>query len=241
MRRCFCGGLVFLGGCLLTAFLLSLFFRTDKLPRNTLVYIFAFSNYGYFGYPVMEAVFGSEFVAKTILFAVPSSIAIASVGYYLLLGKGVSLKKTLLSPTVIAIVLGCAVGLSGLKLPKAVTDILKTASNCMSPVSMLLTGVVLGKFTVGSLFKSPFAYLVSAVRLLAVPLIFGGVLLLFRVRGLLLAIPVILTAMPVGMNTVMFPESAGVDSSENARICFASYLMGLLTIPLAFAFASWGM
>lgn len=237
----FLWGLVFLAGCLLTAFLLAKCFKTDILPRNTLIYIFAFSNYGYFGYPVMEGVFGSEYVAKTILFAVPSSIAVASIGFYLLGGKNRDLKKTLLSPTMIGIVIGCALGLSGLSLPKAVADALKMASNCMSPVSMLLTGFVLGKFKVGTLFKSPLAYLVSAVRLIAVPLIFGGVLLLLGVRGYLLAIPVIISAMPVGMNTVMFTESAGLDSGENARVCFASNLMGLVTIPLAFAFASWGM
>ena len=246
----FLWGLVFLGAVLALGFVVALCLKKTSIPRNTLIYIFAFSNYGYFGYPVMEGVFGKEFVAKAIVFAIPSSIAIGSIGYFLLMGKGKSVAKSLLSPSVIAIVVGCLLGISGIletatqdvtvvnTVLTFVNDTLSTASNCMSTVTMLLTGFVLGSFSLKDLFKSPVSYLIGVLRLMLMPAITATVLYFLGVRGLLFAIPVIITAMPVGMNTVLFTEAAGKDSSESARICFISYIMGIITVPLAFSLAA---
>lgn len=231
-------GMVFLLSVLLIAYVLSVILKKTKIVKNTLIYMFAFSNYGYFGYPVMEKVFGAEFVAKTIMFAIPSTIAIASLGYFLLMGRGKSLLKSLLSPTIIAIIIGVAIGLTGINLPNPVSDGLSSLSSCMSPISMILTGFVLGKFSLSELFKDGASYIISGVRLIFMPLIFACALYLLGARGILFQIPVIITAMPVGMNTVMFAEAGGNDSSKSARICFISYITGAITIPFAFLIAS---
>ncbi len=231
----FLWGIAFLISVLLIGFVLALILKKTNIPKNTLIYIFAFSNYGYFGYPVMEQVFGENFVAKTIVFTIPSTVAIASLGYFLLMGKGKSAVKSLISPTIIAIVIGVAIGLSGIKMPRPIIDCLSTAGSCMSPISMILSGFVLGKFTLKELFKSPISYIVSALRLIFMPALFIIVLYILGIKEMLFAIPVIITAMPVGMNTVMFAEAGGKDSSESARICFISYIMGAITIPVVFA------
>lgn len=247
----FLWGLVFLGCTIVVGYLCALFFKKSDVPKNTFIYIFSFSNYGYFGYPVIEGVFGQEILAKTIVFAIPSSIAIGSIGYFLLMGKGKGIKKTLLSPNIIALVVGCVFGLLGVKIPYSsetitvgstvmgfLSDTLVAASNCMSAVTMLLTGFVLGKFSLKELFKSPLSYIVSFVRLALIAVICATILYFSGVRGLLFILPVIICAMPVGMNTVLFTEAGGRDSSESARICFVSNIMGIITIPIVFAFLS---
>ena len=45
---------------------------------------------------------------------------------------------------------------------------------------------------------------------------------------------VIVAAMPVGMNVVVYPESVDKDSSEGAKMCFLSYIMALGALPLVF-------
>ena len=247
----FLWGLVFMVSLLVVGFLIALLFKKSSVPRNTFVYIFAFSNYGYFGYPVIEGVFGQEFLAKTIVFAIPSSIAIGSIGYFLLMGKGKGFIKTLLSPNIISLVIGCILGIMGIAIPYSsesinvtstvmgfLSDTITAAGNCMSAVTMLLTGFVLGKFSLKELFKSPLSYLISFIRLLLIATLCATFLYLLGVRGILLALPVIICAMPVGMNTVLFTEAGGRDSSESARICFISNIMGILTIPLVFAILS---
>ena len=234
----FLWGILFLVCSVAVGFAVARIFKKCAIPKNTLIYIFAFSNYGYFGYPVMEGVFGEEFVSKTIVFALCTSTAISSYGYFLLVGKGNSFVKTLLSPPIVASVLGIILGIIGVKIPDAVAGVMSSASACMSPVSMLLTGFVLGRLRIKELFVSPISYVIALVRVAALPLFTAAVLLFVGARGYLFAIPVIITAMPIGMNTVLFPESAGQDSTNNARACFMSYLFSIISVPLAFMLAS---
>jgi len=42
------------------------------------------------------------------------------------------------------------------------------------------------------------------------------------------------SAMPVGMNVVVYPESAGLDSTEGAKTCFISYILAVVLMPLMF-------
>ena len=44
----------------------------------------------------------------------------------------------------------------------------------------------------------------------------------------------VLLCMPLGLNTVVFPESRGEDASESARMVFQSTLLTLVTLPLIF-------
>ena len=50
----FLWGIVFLVSVFLIGLVLAIVLKKTNIPKNTLIYIFAFSNYGYFGYPVME-------------------------------------------------------------------------------------------------------------------------------------------------------------------------------------------
>ena len=56
-----------------------------------------------------------------------------------------------------------------------------------------------------------------------------------NLSGIFLVLPMAALAMPVGLNTVVYPESAGQDASENARLCFLSLILSLFTLPIVFA------
>ena len=68
-------GLLFVLCCIGLAFLLSKPFGRSHIERNSLIYAFAFPNYGFFGYPVIEAVFGSAVLADVMVFLIPMSLA----------------------------------------------------------------------------------------------------------------------------------------------------------------------
>ena len=69
--------------------LLARIFANNRLEKSLFSYLFAFSNLGYFGNPLVAEVFGEEVLTNYILFCVPATILISSYGYYLLT-KGVS-------------------------------------------------------------------------------------------------------------------------------------------------------
>lgn len=234
-------GFLFLLFVLLVSFLFAklLSKKGERRERNTLIYIFAFSNYAYFGYPLLRNVFGETMLAETVLFAVPFTITIFTLGTYLLTGESgkrgsrFSVSGKML-PVLAAVFFGILFGLLDIKLPSVVTTGISDLSKCMCPVSMILTGYVLASYRIKELFRSARAYLIAAIRVILFPLLTAGLLWLIGLRGSAFVIPVFITSMPVGMNVVIFSEANGKNSSAEARICFISYLISLITIPIIF-------
>jgi len=253
-------GVILLIMTLATGYLLSKkFSRQTRIPRNFLFYIFTFPNYGYFGYPVINAVFGEAVLFKTMMLAIPISIAIYSIGVCAINGNSSEMKDKScrdansnrqglpafilemakrpgrnIPPVLVTLALGILWGAARLPMPVAMSEGVSMLATCMGPVAMLLTGVVLAGYAPGMLFVSLRSYIISLVRLLAIPLLFGIVLWSAGLRKEYFMIPIIISAMPVGLNIIIFSEAAGRDSREFARICFISYFLSMFTIPLVF-------
>lgn len=231
-------GVIFIAAAIGLGLVLARIFGKDLFDRHSLTYAFTFPNYGYFGYPVIAGVFGAEMLADVMIFTIPVNIACQTFGYLLFSPeRKINWKKVILTPSILAVFIGSAIGLSGIKLPSFCIDVLNTAGNCMSPASMLLGGFLLGKFPLKSLLSSFRAYWLSTIRMLGIPLLFGIVLYLCGVRGQYFLFPLLIASLPLGLNLVVFPESYGLEESAtvNARICFVSYLLALIVLPLSFA------
>lgn len=212
--------------------------RVGKTPfeKGSLIYLLAFTNNTYFGLPVVEGVFGEEVLARFIVFNMPFNVLICSYGFALFATeKRAMWKKALLSPMFVTYLVGAAIGLSGLALPPLVKDVLSAASACMSPASMLLAGVALGSFALPALLKGLRPYWVAALRLVGIPILILLVMALVGFRGEALFLTLAITALPAGLNCVIFPESMGLDASQNARYCFITTLFSLVSLPVLFA------
>ena len=138
---------------------------------------------------------------------------------------------------VVSLVIGLGIGLSGLQLPSFLDNALAGAGSCMSPCSMLLAGFMLGKFPLKNLLTGWRPYVYSGIRLIGIPLIFGTVLMLLGVQGQYLMLPLLVAGIPLGLNLVVYPESQGHEkqASDNAKLCFVSYLLALGILPVTFA------
>ena len=204
------------------------------MERRSLSYAFAIPNYGYFGYPVIEGVFGTEFLSQVLVFIVPLSIATNTYGYLLFTPNGKISWKRIFNPLTVGVLIGMVLGLSGIPMPGVVDDVLGGAGDCMSPAAMLLAGFVLGAFPIGKLLSSVRAYVLSAIRLVGIPALFFGALWLCGARGIWLLMPLTVFAMPLGLNLVVYPESQGMDASDNARFCCISYILSIAVLPVVF-------
>lgn len=233
-------GILFTVVVVIFGIVLAKFFAKNPFERKSLTYAFTFPNYGYFGYPVIEGVFGSAVLAEVLIFCLPINIACNTYGYLLFSPeKKVSWKQILLIPTVIASLIGMSIGLSGIVLPDFCNNILANIGNCMSPISMILGGFVLGHFPLKKLLSNVRAYWLSAIRMLLIPIIVVGAFMLVGVRGMYLMAPGLFVSLPLGLNLVVFPESYGLDASDNARLCFISYLLAIVVLPISFGLLSY--
>lgn len=211
------------------------------MEKRSLIYAFTFSNSGYFGYPVVEGVFGGAILAKYMVFNLPINIVCNSYGYVLFKkDKKTKILRLLATPLVLSAFIGIGLGLSGIQLPSVLTTVLKGAGSCMSPCAMLLAGFMLGKFPLSRLFSGWRPYVFTLVRILGISAVLGGIFWLCGVRGELLFYLLLYTSMPLGLNLVVFPESCGYEkeAGDNAKMCFVSYLMALVLLPAVFALVS---
>lgn len=203
-----------------------------KKPFERRVYSYSvpITNYAYLGYALIGPVFGDSVLADFMFFVIPFVVYTYTAGYTLLTGGKFSFKK-LVNPLTIAIILGVTAGLTGIKIPDILNKVLSTSSNCVGPISMLLTGITLSTFTVKELFADGTSYIFSFIRLVAIPGIAFLVCKLLKLDALLPML-LIVTCMPCGLNPIVFPKLVGEDCKPGARLALITHILSLASLPL---------
>ena len=201
----------------------------DSYRRSVYSYSLTIPNYGYMGYALAGSLFGSETLLNVMIYALPLSMYVYTIGYCILTKTKLNLKK-LLNPVLISMAIGMIVGLAGWQPPALVSTMAEKAAACMAPVSMLLTGMVISEYRFSDLLRNKMNYVVSALRLLALPCLIAGALRLLRLE--LAVIPALMIfCMPCGLNTVVFPRMIGEDCETGASLAVISSLASCATIP----------
>lgn len=192
-------------------------------------YSFTLTNYAYLGYVLIESVFGEKFLSEFVFFAIPFIIYTYTFGYALLTG-GKNFFKKLLNPLTIAIALGMIVGLANITLPEVVSKVVSSSSACVGPLSMILTGMTLSTFNIKELLLDVKAYIFTLIRLVVIPGIAYLICLLLKVYNVLPMV-LIITAMPCGLNTIVFPKLIGEDCKPGARLALITHAFSIITLP----------
>lgn len=206
----------------------------DEDLEGILDYNLIYGNYGYIGYPMIQGVFGEAALARFLLFAVPLNAVCFTYGRMVVEGrKRVSL-QFLLTPLSLSIWIGLLLGILEIPLPRVVTGFLSASGSCTGPISMLITGMMLSRADLGWCLRQPINYLLSALRLLILPLLALAVLYPLGVRGEALFFTGSFMCFPFGNNPIVFREAMGRDAQKAAGMTLVSYLFSLITVPLMF-------
>lgn len=194
----------------------------------------SFSNAGFMGIPLISAILGQECV-----FYVAGMIAFLNIlqwfyGQPILSGKKekLSLRIILKNPLVIALLLGLAAFLTGLRPPALVSRCIASVSAMNGPVAMIILGFYLAQTNLRSLFGKASTYLVSAVRLLLIPLL--TLLLLAVVPGVSADIKLALlmaASAPIGANVAVYAQKLGKDYVYAVETVCLSTLFSLVSLP----------
>lgn len=97
---------------------------------------------------------------------------------------------------------------------------------------MLVTGSNIAKMPLKDMVNDGWSYLTAAMRLLVVPLGLFVLLRPFCPDPYLLAIAIILAAMPAATVGTMFCLAYGGDTKAMARATFLTTVLSIITIPL---------
>lgn len=209
---------------------LSRLLTRDAYLRKVYHYSLTIANYGYMGFVLAHSLYGGAMLLTVMVYALPLTFYIYGVGYPMLTNSRVSLKR-FFNPSIIASLLGMAVGLSGVTVPSIALDLLGKASACVGPVCMLLTGMTLSEYRLHTLLCDRNTYIVTVLRLLVMPSLLVGALVLLGFREAVVPM-LMLYAMPCGLNTVVFPKLVGERCEAGAGLALVSSVLSCATIPL---------
>ena len=152
----------------------------DKKGRETQIERFSaiYSNCGFMGIPLVNALFGMEGVFYLTAFITVFNIFVWTHGIILISGERDMKKviKVFYSPTIIAIVLGLVTFFLRLRLPSEPSRALSYIGELNTPMAMIVSGVTIADTNVAKLLKKPSVYYVAALRLLVIPVILSAIL-----------------------------------------------------------------
>jgi len=195
-----------------------------------------FSNCAFMGFPVIDGLFGRDGIFYASIYISVFHIFIWTYGVGLFSG-GFDLRdtkkmfKAILNPGIISVAIGLIIFVSQIKLPAPLYQALSMVGGMTTPLSMLIVGALLADASFkGVMFKWHLYYGVL-VRLLLIPLLVFLGLRMFAIPSMLLGITVVLTAMPIAVNTAIFAEKYGGDAKLASQYIALSTLLSIITIP----------
>lgn len=215
------------------AFFVSKLFSKNRYEQNVYHYTLTVPNYGYMGYALAEGLFGAMGLLNMVVYCLFIGIYIGTVGYIMLTNQKFSY-KLLIRPPFMGLLIGIFLGLTQIQLPSLVNDIVNTSAACLSPIAMLLTGIVISEFKFKDLIVDKKAYIVSALRLIVIPLL---VLLITKpfFKPDIVTTAVLYHALPCGLNTIVYAKSANENYVLGAKFAVVSNVLSLITLPLILA------
>ncbi len=203
--------------------------------KNVLKFVTIYSNCGYMGLPVLEALYGQIGIFYASTYITIFNIFTWTNGVMIFTGKRdiKSMKKALINPGIIAVFIGLFIFIFSIKLPYPVAKTLEMFGTMTTPLSMLIIGALIANMDFKKLFSGLALYYVTAIRLIILPLL---VLIAMKILGItdtmLLGTCVTTAAMPAAANTSIFAERYNGNSALASRIVAFSTIASMITIPI---------
>ncbi len=203
-----------------------------------LAFALSFSNCAFIGFPVVEAILGKEALFLTSIHNILFNVLAFSVGIFIVLKSGKEGHshrlpfKHLLNINVLAAIVGFALFMLSIALPRPVLVPLTMLGSLTTPLAMIATGAMLSRARIKSVLGDWQVYAATALRLALWPLLAALILRLCGVSGQLYYITVIIAGMPAASNTSLIAEVYGGDTDTASSLVFMTTLGAVVSIPV---------
>ncbi len=216
--------------------------KSNKM-RGIMRFAMAFSNNGFLGIPLAMAVFPDKplVVSIVVILNIITNIGIYTLGIYLISGDKsmMSVKKAFLNPVLIAFVLGLILNLIGANnvIPE-ISEYSTHLKNIVTPISMIILGIKMADIKLSSIFTSVSNYYVSAIKLIALPVIATAIAFaltkIFNISTDLVLAFFVAFAMPTAGLASTLADNYGGDTENAVIYTLGTTVLSIITIPLLY-------
>ena len=204
-----------------------------------------FSNAGFMGIPLEQAILGDVGVFYGVVYIVVFNLFIWSWGLRTMCaagnreqGRG-NRAKMIVNPGTVGIALGLPLFFCSVKLPAVIGVPVHHMANLNTPLAMIVIGYALAGTAFGKVLRLSAVYVATFLRLVVCPLLVIAALYPFRQtldRNMMLAM-VIAASAPVAAMVSMFAQKFGRDVDVSVAVVSGTTLLSILTMPVVIALA----
>lgn len=225
--------------CMLIGMATAKLLRIPDTEKGIWVFVCMFSNNGFMGFPLALTLYGNDGLFLMSIANVVTNFLIFSVGVHFML-KGypvkekISLKKMIVNNINIAVVLGLACYFSQIRLPALVLDTLQYVGNITAGLSMIVVGLSMAKLDIRQMLRGKSAYLLTAMRLVCIPLLTILILKLIPVKmdTMMLSTLMLMSVLPAPSSVTILSEKYHTNTGYGSKIIFLTTVCCLVTIPI---------
>ncbi|RIV21291.1 hypothetical protein DYU11_17940 [Fibrisoma montanum] len=213
-----------------------------EMNQNLLSCSYSYFNIGWFGIPVVMALFGEEKMPLIISAYMGNVLYGDTIGYYLVsrskdLPISDSVKNVLKIPAIYACIAAIIANIQGFELPKEIEPFTKGASWTLSALGMLIIGITLTEIEFKKVDYAKFGKLLG-IRYVAAALLMGGLVLLesaviSQLEGDEQKLLLLIASFPIAANLVVFATFLDTETENASLLVSLSSLVSLVLVPVA--------
>lgn len=211
-----------------------LFFRKQTPEdRRVLRFAMTFSNCGFMGLPLVQSTLGDDALVYASAAVIAFNVIVWTVGIVMMGGKKeASIKKALLNPGTIGFVIAFILFWFEIRLPSVLGSTVSMLSALNTPIAMIVVGSYVAKSNLTLCFSQKRLYLVTALRLIAIPAILVALFYPFHLPYKLYAAAILVASAPTAAITTIFSTRYKLDSSLASQCVTLCTLLSIFTMPV---------
>ncbi|MBQ7266726.1 MAG: AEC family transporter [Firmicutes bacterium] len=194
-----------------------------------------FSNAAYMGFPLIEALFGSEGLIYASAFVTVYNILLWTIGIAILTKKTdiKEVAKSILStPVLFAVLIGLALFLLRVKVPEIIQKPINNIGSMNTALSMIITGILIASAKFKDIVANKLLLFVIGVRIFLIPLTCLALFKALSLSGTVPAIVLMLESCPCASITSVFAVKYGYSENLAAGCVIVTTFLSMLTLPL---------
>lgn len=194
-----------------------------------------YSNCAFMGIPLIQGVYGTNGVFFLTAYVTMFNILAWTHGFMMMKGGKFSFKslgKALLTPGIIATVVGIILFLCSIPLPSPILSAAKHLANLNTPLAMLIAGSTIATVRITDALKKPKLYYICFVKLILLPAILMAICLIFSFDAIISGVNILACACPTAALGTMLALKFDRNSGYCSEIFAATTILSMVTLPL---------
>lgn len=221
------------------------YLKLNRPARGAHAFMMMFGNVGFLGFAVLAAIFDDNAVLYAAVFNIVFNVVLFSLGVFFVAGDDEQTREkrsvkmqlkalghTLTKPVMLASYAAMALALLHITDNGPIGQTCSILGGMTVPAAMLIIGSTLAKMPAREMLFDGWSYLTTLIRLIVVPVGVYFVFGLFVSDPYLLAILVLLAAMPAASNGTMLCLAYDGDTRTMSRGTFLTTVFSLITLPV---------